>query len=289
MAAILNPITDEAKSLPAGAGEAALLRDVERLALAANARIIRDEETNVGYLIVGGHIERELAPLNPLLSDVIRERVTVLSAASFIDYGTQFRNSGSRLFVDMQAPEVTLDFDYHNDVGPGHRGHVLTWQMRTSLNWQRWTGIDGKPLTQRQFVEFLEENEIDVREPAGAALREILQAVEGTRNVSFTNATRLANGDIDLKWVEETEAKTKGGQTLPGSFTLGLPIFFGDREATAVKALLRYKVEGGKLSFTVILHRRQEIFEEAVQAEAAKAAATLGLTVLIGHVEDRSL
>lgn len=57
----------------------------------------------------------------------------------------------------------------------------------------------------------------------------------------------------------------------------------------AAKALLRYKVEGGKLSFTVILHRRQEIFEEAVQAEAAKAAATLGLTVLIGHVEDRSL
>lgn len=285
-------VTNEAEELPAGSGQAAFVRDIERLALAGNGNIIRDKETGRGYLIVGGSVERELPPLNPIMPDSITERVTVLSAASFIDYGTQFVDKKvSRLFVDMQAPKVTLDLDYHSvndfgfDVAP--RGHILTWQMRTSLNWQRWTGIDGKPLTQRQFVEFLEENEIDVREPAGAALREILQAVEGTRNVSFTNATRLANGDIDLKWVEETEAKTKGGQTLPGSFLLGLPVFFGDKEVTGIKALLRYKVDSGKLTFTVILHRRQEIFEAAVQEEAAKAAAALGLTVLVGHVEDR--
>lgn len=46
-------------------------------------------------------------------------------------------------------------------------------------------------------------------------------------------------------------------------------------------------MDSGKLTFTVILHRRQEIFEAAVQEEAAKAAAALGLTVLVGHVEDR--
>lgn len=282
------PVTNPAEDLPANSGgEAALVRDIERLALAANNRIIRDDQTGEGFLIVGDQVTR-LAPLNPRLPSFIRERVSVFTAASFTDYAVPFVvENQSRLFVDVAAPKVTLDFDYHTPGAADHRGHILTWHMRTSLNWQRWTSIDGKPLTQRAFVEFLEENEGDVREPGGAALREILQAIEGTKSVAFTGSTRLVNGDVELKWVETTEAKTKGGQVLPGSFVLGLPIFFGEKAATAVKALLRYKVDDGKLTFTVILHRRQEIFENAVMEEAAKVGATLGLVPLVGAVEPR--
>lgn len=283
-------VTNEAEELPAGSGQAAFVRDIERLALAGNGNIIRDPDTGIRYLIVGGEVAREIAPLDPMLPAAIRERVTVLTADSFVDYAKPFvAPQVARLFVDTQAPKVTLDFDYHTpgSGGANFRGHILTWQMRTSLNWQRWAGIDGKSMPQRQFVEFLEENEVDVHEPAGAALREILQAVEGFKNVAFTGSTRLVNGDVELKWIETTEAKTKGGQVLPGSFVLGLPIFFGEKAATRVKALLRYKVDDGKLSFTVILHRRQEIFENAVMEEARKVAAALDLTALVGAVEDR--
>jgi uncharacterized protein YfdQ (DUF2303 family) len=280
-------LTEPAENLPAGAGEAAVIRDLERLVRGSEPTILRDEETGRGFLIVNGEVAREIPPLTPRVGDVITERVTVYDAESFMAYGRHFKHASSCLFVDVAAPKITLDFDYHDAAAPGYRGHVLTWAMRTSLNWQRWTAIDGRPMTQKAFVEFLEENEIDVREPAGAALREIVQAVEGTKNVSFTNATRLANGDVDVKWTEETEAKTKGGTVLPGQFILGLPIFFGDKEAMQIRAFLRYSVESGKLTFKVMLHRRQEIFETAVTEQAAAVAAALNLKPLVGQVEPR--
>ena len=110
----------------------------------------------------------------------------------------------------------------------------------------------------------------------------MVQSVNGTKNVSFQSGHRLANGDTEIKWIEETEAKTKGGTVLPGFFHLGLPIFFGDSEATPIKAILRYQVDDGKLAFKIILHRRQEIFEKAVDEQAQRIGAALGLKPLFG-------
>jgi len=74
-------VTNEAEDLPAGSGQAAFVRDIERLALAGNGNIIRDPDTGIRYLIVGGEVAREIAPLDPMLPAAIRERVTVLTTA----------------------------------------------------------------------------------------------------------------------------------------------------------------------------------------------------------------
>lgn len=138
------PVTNLAEDLPANSGgAAALVRDIERLGARRGQRHHPQRPDRRGFLVVGDQVTR-LAPLNPKLPSHIRERVTVFTAASFTDYAEPFViENQSRMFVDVAAPKVTLDFDYHTPGAADHRGHILTWHMRTSLNWQRWTSIDG--------------------------------------------------------------------------------------------------------------------------------------------------
>jgi hypothetical protein len=289
------PVTEPAKDLKRGMDNAGMLRDMERIMAAQRPpEWVIDPITGTANLIVGGRVICVSHPLTPNLPKHIVADARFITAESLITYAAPFIGvefPRAKLFVNVAGPSMVVDFDYHSPVvtgapnmGANHRAHTATWLMRTSLNWDRWVAIDGKVLPQKAFVEFLEENAVDVREPKGAELMELLAAITGTKKVSFTNGVRLASGDVQVSWVEETDAKTKGDRVMPGSFLLGLPIFFGDTDAYAVTALLRYIVNDSGLSFKIVLNRRQEIFEKAVAEQAAKVGAALGLDPLFGSV-----
>lgn len=250
-------------------------RSAATVVKAADGRefIVTPENSNV----------EQVASVNPALPDHVRQQVSFDTSESFADYVNTFKGANTRLFVSVAQTKMVAEIDYHPAAGtPAQRGHRAAWPMPVSEEWKRWTGIDGQPLPQARFAEFLEENLADVVEPTGAALLEVATYLQAKKKVEFKSGVRLANGDVQLTYDETTEAGGRGQVNVPTEITLGLPVFFGGERYKA-KAFLRWRItDDGKLTFIVALHRRQMILQDAVQAAAKIVGAAVGLPPLFG-------
>lgn len=231
-----------------------------------------------------------IRPINPPLPENIRQHIALDDADSFISYVNEFKGPTTHLFACQSPGKITADFDYHRApasfdgvAAPGRREHSASWTMPYSEEWRRWTGVDNKPLSQHSLAEFLEENLSDIVEPAGASVLEVAAKLSVKRKVEFESGTRLSDGTIQITYREEDSAAGRGQMAIPTEFTIGVPVFFGGAPYK-VRVFLRYKIEEGKLTFRLVMHRRTFIEQDAVRESATHVGDSTGLKVLFGGV-----
>lgn len=233
--------------------------------------------------------ESVVDPIDTPLSGHIRQRVKLDDADSFSAYVNTFKTEHSQLFVSIERHNMTALLDYHAASGNGDAGkpdyldHRAVYEMPFSEEWARWTRIDGVPMPQVKFAEFLEENLADIVEPAGASILEVALQLQQKKKVQFDSGIRLQDGSTQLTYREEVENAGKNNMVVPTEFTIGIPVFFGG-DRYKLKALLRYRIEEGKLTFHIVLHRRQFVLQAAVKATAAKVGEATGFSPLYGSV-----
>ncbi len=106
--------------------------------------------------------------------------------------------------------------------------------------WRIWLAVAGKDLSQLEFADFLEDHRLDVKDPDGANLLEIVTNITATRTAHFAQAQNLADGRIQFQVSEglETRAGKAHTLTIPNSISLGLRPFAGG-EAYRLDARLR--------------------------------------------------
>lgn len=212
----------------------------------------------------------------------VRAKVEAENFKSFSEYFNKFKTTHSTIFASRLKQIVAGVIDYHQSKGEAaHGAHVVRYAAPLSIEWQRWTGIDGKFLDQVAFAQFIEENQLDIREPASADILEIANELTTKRKVDFSSGTRLHDGVQQLSYVETVEETTsKGHIDVPVKFVLGVPIYFGG-EQYKVEAFLRYRIaDDRKLKFRVDLHRRQYI-EQAAFEDLVKQIESLTETAAI--------
>jgi uncharacterized protein YfdQ (DUF2303 family) len=191
-----------------------------------------------------------------------RERgsVTFQKLGSLLDYAERHHEQGATaIFADADGHHVCAVLNWHapaTDVSStaGWGDHSLIYSMKFTREYQDWTGIAGRSLTQTQFAEFLEEHLDNIQKPEPAALLEAVSRLSGKRNISFESSKRLDNGDVSIEWKEDTQ--TSNG-AFPSRFMIQIPIYRGAEKATTfeINALLRYRINDGKLAFEVkLLH-----------------------------------
>lgn len=230
-----------------------------------------------------------------------KARVVVYDYQSFIAYVLKHMEPGrTALFavVTETAGEFTAYLDYHeqNKIGesqataeigaPCYGDHVCVLRMQHTPEWKRWKENSGKPMDQVTMANFLEDNRLDIREPAAAAIIEIAKTFEATQGVQFKGAVRLNNGDRQLDYAVQTGAKAgqQGELTIPERIELSLPIYVNGPEY-GISAWFRYSIEGGQLRLRYELIRPHKFIELAL-AEAGNAIAEqTGLTLHKGVVE----
>jgi uncharacterized protein YfdQ (DUF2303 family) len=81
--------------------------------------------------------------------------------------------------------------------------------------------------------------------PDSATMLEVATTLTGKRSLDLDSRTRLDNGDIGFKFVEETTARAGRGATeveIPTVFTIRVPIFLGG-EPVEIDARLRFKAD----------------------------------------------
>lgn len=217
----------------------------------------------------------------------IKQKVQMLDTGSFVAYVNRFQDNGvTTIFGDYRAMKIRALIDYHSRLDqpqPGRLAHDVEFIPPWSEQWARWRVIDGKPQTQREFAEFIEENLQDVVTPEGAAFLDLVTGLQATKKVAFASGVRLHDGSNQLTYSEDVEARGKGTITFPSEFEIGVPLLFGG-EAYRIRCLLRYRIDEGKLVFAVRVHRRLFLEQTAFNDVVAEVAKGTGLQVLLGAV-----
>lgn len=219
----------------------------------------------------------------------IKQSVSVLDPDSFVEYYNRFGDENSRTFAHEPTISVTSILDYHAEKqgSPRWGEHQLKLTLQNSVEWKLWLGSNNKKFTQQEFSEFLEQHAIDITRPAPACMVEVARDLEATTQCEFGAGLRMQDGQVRFKYTETTNSRvgTQGGGDLqvPEDFELSIPVFVGG-EIVTMKALLRFRVPEGKLSFWFTLIRPEAVLRDAFIAARDKIATELGIAIINGSL-----
>ncbi|MET4696123.1 DUF2303 family protein [Endozoicomonas lisbonensis] len=200
---------------------------------------------------------------HPLL---IRQKVNLKTAASFIEYVARFGDEYSTIFADKDTRSFRAILDFHAQ-GESHGQHLPSWNHHTadyacplSRDWKAWTRHDGDKKNQLHFAEFLEDRAKDIVSPSGAELLDIALKFNVTRKSVFSSGIRLSSGEVQFQFSDQNEKKDT--VEVPEEFTIGLAPFHNG-EAYEIKARLRYRINEGCLTIWYQLIEPEKIIEDA--------------------------
>lgn len=229
------------------------------------------------------------------------------SLESFIAHAQRFKRAGSVVFSDTtsKAPSLTAVYDYHGGPNaPQWCGHRATFAFPLSAAWREWIARDGKPMSQRDFAEFIEAHSAEIVDPktpdvtdavtalslAGLTaaspteMRSVSRSASLTITATVESAETLENGAVRALFDKKISGASNGA-TIPAAFIVGVPIFEGDEALSALPVRLRVRESDGKLQWTLALLGAADVLRAAMKDACADVAARTGLPVMEGAPE----
>ena len=190
------------------------------------------------------------------------------------------------------APSFKAVFNDHEDDGDhatslaGWRDHTATYACPLSAEWQAWFGSNGRAMTQQQFAEFVEQNELDILSPDSdrvPSMKEVAHEMEAKNNASVTQGTRLDNGQIQFSYNEDIKGTvSKGKFEVPQMFAISIPVFDGG-SAITIPARFRYRITPGGFTLFYELVRPHKVLEVATAAVWTQIEDGTGRTIFNGR------
>lgn len=167
---------------------------------------------------------------------------------------------------DPKAGVLRAILDYHEPSGadfsaePMWCAHCADFVARFTPEYEAWRKLHRKTISQIEAGEFLEDRLLDVIEPTGGDVMDMVMKFEALKRVTFSQSTRLRDGTAQILYSEENEAR--GALTLPDTVMLLLPIYEG-MEPERITVRLRFRVSDGKLAFTFVIANIEAIERRA--------------------------
>lgn len=240
----------------------------------------------VPYVVIPeGYTVKQLMRLD---SPFRRSGTTQMSdARSFGDLYKRFE-SNSLIYASLSPAQFVAVLNDHKVVSPDWRDHRIVFQPKHSDQWNAWmkrNGVDKAFIGNVEFAEWLEDQAVDVVQPAGANMLQMALSFKATESAKFSNAASLQDGSVtfDYQRIVEGSAVGPGGgkAKIPERFTIQIPVFDGPNEPKyKIEARFRYRLVGGGLKIWYQLERPQLVMEAAFkdlwkQIEAATKASIL--------------
>lgn len=189
---------------------------------------------------------------------------------SLINYTLQHKTDGTDVWVHPTEGKVVAVLNNHAPA-PGWGDHRAVLNLVVTDEWKFWMGLNGKMVDQQQFANHIEEGQKEIVDPPAATMLEIAQTLHAQVGADFTSAIRLTDGNVQVKYVEETKATAgkAGDLKIPATFQVGIAPFQGE-DPFRITARLRYRVNGGDLKIGYILDRPQDVVKACLDAIAEK-------------------
>jgi uncharacterized protein YfdQ (DUF2303 family) len=230
---------------------------------------------------------------------------TLTTLASFVAHLNRFKQDKSAVFAnDGARPSLISIIDYHAKSDPAFCKHRGQYAFPLSVEWQAWQGIAGTAMSQQQFATFLEDRITDVLPPelhslgvkelarendiSVAARLPLLTLARGLSiNVEskIANHTNLSTGEGVIAYEEaHKDGATGAPLKVPTGFVIAVPLFQGG-DAYPMLVRLRYRVAGGKVTWTLSLFNAQKVITVAVADAVAIVTKETGVPVFMGASE----
>jgi Uncharacterized conserved protein (DUF2303). len=224
---------------------------------------------------------------------------------SFILLVKRFADTQSALFAsdNPAAPKLVGVLDCHESGtgSPRFGDHRAEYAFPLSDEWKRWTGT--KPMGQKEFAEFIEDNIGDVLDPAkaGAATTAFVEQLEialATPSQLMTlskglsvyvdsraiNKLDLSTGESQITYATEHRDAAGTPLKVPRGFVVSVPVFTGDAPY-ALPIRLRYRVNEGRVTWELKPHRVEKSFRHALEGACKKAQGETSLPLFYGTPE----
>jgi uncharacterized protein YfdQ (DUF2303 family) len=193
--------------------------------------------------------------------------VTAYDVASFCDYVNRHSDRAASLIYAKLTPAAFICvLNDHGKGTPGWRDHRCTFMLEHSPEYLAWHEQDGKQMGQREFMEFIEEQLVDFVTPTGAKMYELATNFKVHSQAKFNSGITQSNGSVKFEYTEVVEggAGRTGNLEVPEEFKITIPVWAGlAQKKYAFGARLRFRLQGGVLSFLYALDRPAKVVEQA--------------------------
>lgn len=198
----------------------------------------------------------------------------------------RFATDSTCLYADAANAKFTAVFNDHaqaSDELAGWRDHRAVLGLRLSAEWLAWMTHSGGMLDQMVLAHHIEMHLADIVEPEAADLLELVQSIEASIGSTFKSSDRLDNGQRQLIYTEEMNAKagTSGQMRIPASITLRLRPYEGC-SPISVEAKFRFRITKGELKLGYELVNPARVLADAFDELVVKAASETGIFVIRG-------
>lgn len=172
------------------------------------------------------------------------ERVQLSTLGSFTEY-VKRRNRPDETCVFVGDKCVQAVFDFCKTEGrPAWQTDVALFCMEHSTEWKAWRAFDRKFMSQRAFLEFLEDNLDSIAEPNGTEFYALAEQFRAMKSVEYMSGYRASSGETRLVYNETL----KGAQrelALPASILLQVPVICGAEKVTTynIKARIKFQID----------------------------------------------
>lgn len=209
--------------------------------------------------------------------------VQLTDAASLVAYVKAHKLPATAIYADWRNKRIVAVLNDHETGGPGWGDHQAVLTLTLTPEWCVWKQRDGVLSNQEEFAEHIEDHASDISEPPAADMLELAQTFHASSSVDFKSQTRLASGQVQLRYEETIQAKAgqSGNLTIPPGFLLLLSVFEG-MDPVEISARLRYRLREGHLSIGYKLDRPDNAIRAAVDAVVAEIERATELVVLRG-------
>lgn len=168
--------------------------------------------------------------------------------------------------------------DFSKDITSNWGDWRAVLKLRSTPEWKRLMDVNEKQMPQYAFAELVEDLTHIIEEPDAADLFEMAQTFHAHRTADFSQIQRLSNGQISVKYHEEIEASagdTQGRVQVPEVIVFKVAPFEGEEPAT-IKAFLRYRLEGPKLTLGIKLERPEDHVRECFERMQTRLGEEFG-------------
>lgn len=260
------------------------------------AKIINDDSGRRWLIVPEGLTINEITDEHGIKSprSRIQQKPVFYEKAAFIEYVNRFKTDATVVFNNTDENYFDAFLDYHpatekKAVLAGTNEHVARLQLRYSEQFARWDKVEGNWIEQVKFAEFLEENYIDVKQPAGAVVLELAHDLEARKHVRWKSAIRRDTQTRAFEYEEDLQAnaKGKGEVVVPRDLLFALPIYQGEA-AMEVTAFLRHNLVQGTLAFKLDWYRIVFIKLAVQTLLATEVREHCGVPVFVGVPAARS-
>lgn len=244
------------------------------------------ENLTVGQIVMIPD-QMKLQDLKPFIPKVPERKTGALaftSLESFIQIVNEQKLPESRIFARLDCKPATFRcvVDFHQPEIGGETESLAGWQsyylnlvLNQSPQFIKWDEINGKMLPQTLFAEFLKDNRLDISEPCGADVLNLVLALEATE-CSHCRAKVADNTGMILSYEQDTKTNVK----IPSTITLRLPLF-AEADDIEVPVEFRFRIKDGNVMFGIRMLGIERTLRDAVRLSSKTISERTGLPVYV--------